>query len=83
MDFQSAVLEVFDNDISKIQFKASHNRKNAYMLIDNSGNAWIPSLENMSVFDFSYILNDSVVIGNILNKEDWHRICSYLDRHFI
>ncbi len=82
-DFQSAVLEVFDNDISKLQFKASHNRKNAYMLIDNSGNAWIPSSENMSISNFSYILNDNVIIGNIMNKEDWHKICSYLDRKMI
>ena len=82
-DFQSAVLEVFNNDISKLQFKASHNRKNAYMLIDNSGNAWIPSSENMSISNFSYILNDNVIIGNIINKEDWHKICSYLDRKII
>ncbi len=82
-DFQSTVLEVFDNDISKLQFKASHNRKNAYMLIDNSGNAWIPSSENMSTSKFSYILNDNVIIGNITNIDDWHKICSYLDRKFI
>ncbi len=82
-DFQSTVLEVFDDDISKLQFKASRNRKNAYMLVDNSGNAWIPSYENMSTSKFSYIFNDSVIIGNIANLEDWNKICSYLDRKLI
>lgn len=81
-NFQSAVLEVFDNNISKLQFKSSHNRKNAYMLINNSGNAWIPVLENMSLSEYSYILNDNVIIGNIANQEDWCKICSHLDRNF-
>lgn len=81
-DFQSEVLKVFDNDISKLQFKSSHNRKNAYMLIDNSGNAWIPSCENMSLAEYSYILNENVIIGNITNQKDWCKICSYLDREF-
>lgn len=81
-DFQATVLEVFDNDISRLQFKASHNRKNAYMLIDNSGNAWIPAYENMSLSKFSYVLNESVIIGNVKNSEDWNKICSYLDRRF-
>ncbi|MCI8411798.1 MAG: radical SAM protein [Clostridia bacterium] len=81
-DFQSAVLEVFHDNISKLQFKSSHNRKNAYMLIDNSGNAWIPTLENMSFSEYSYILNDNVIIGNITNKEDWCKICLHLDRNF-
>lgn len=82
LNFQSAVLEFFDNNISKLQFKSSHNRKNAYMLIDNSGNAWIPALENMSLSEYSYILNDNVIIGNIANQEDWCKICSHLDRNF-
>lgn len=81
--FQSAVLEVFDNNISKLQFKSSYNRKDAYMLINNSGNAWIPALENMSLSEYSYILNDNVIIGNIANQEDWCKICSHLDRNFI
>lgn len=81
-EFQSEVLEVFNNDITKLQFKASHNRKNAYMLIDNSGNAWIPSFENMCLSECSYILDDNVIIGNIANPEDWNKICSHLDRKF-
>ena len=81
--FQSAVLEVFDNNISKLQFKSSYNRKDAYMLINNSGNAWIPALENMSLSEYSYILNDNVIIGNIANQEDLCKICSHLDRNFI
>ncbi len=81
-DFQAKILEIFDNDISRLQFKASHNRKNAYMLIDNSGNAWIPAYENMSLSEFSYVFNENVIIGNIANLQDWNKICSYLDRKF-
>lgn len=81
-DFQSVILKVFDNNISKLQFKSSYNRKNAYMIINNSGNAWIPAFENMSLSEYSYVLNDSVIIGNIDNQEDWGKICSYLDKNF-
>lgn len=81
-EFQSKVLEVFCNDISKLQFKSSYNRKNAYMLIDNSGNAWIPAHENMSLSEYSYIMDENVIIGNIFNRKDWYKICSYLDRDF-
>lgn len=78
-EFQIAVLEVFDKDIGKVQFKDFSKRKNAYMLIDNSGNAWIPQIENMYLSKSSYNLNENTIIGNITNPEDWYRICSYLD----
>ena len=52
------------------------------MLIDNSGNAWIPAHENMSLSEYSYIMDENVIIGNIFNRKDWYKICSYLDRDF-
>ena len=52
------------------------------MLIDNSGNAWKTSFENMCLSECSYILDDNVIIGNIANPEDWNKICSHLDRKF-
>lgn len=80
LEFQSDVLKVFGNDSSKVQFKSFNDRKNAYVLIDNSGNAWIPSDKIMSDTEFSYDLGKDVIIGNICNPEDWDEICSYLDR---
>lgn len=50
------------------------------MLIDNSGNAWIPSEKIMSYTKFSYNLGKDVIIGNICNPQNWDEICSYLDR---
>lgn len=82
-EFQSGVLEVFNNDTSKLQFKDSDNRKNVYMLIDNSGNAWIPACKNMPVSKTSYNLNENTIIGNINNPEDWHKICENLDKSFV
>ena len=82
LEFKSAVSEVFNGDLSKIQFKNSKIRENAYMIVDNSGNAWIPSYDNMSLSKSSYIVNNDTIIGNIFNKEDWEEICSYLDRDF-
>ena len=49
-----------------------------YMLIDNSGNAWIPSKDIMSYTNFSYDLSNNVIIGNICNQKDWTKICAYL-----
>ena len=82
LDFQSAIIRVFDNDISKLQFKSSQDRMNTYMLIDNSGNAWIPSSDNISLSKFSFIVNGNRIIGNVGNPEDWNKICSLLDRDF-
>lgn len=78
LNFKSRVLKVFENDSSKIQFKSHNDRKNAYMLIDNSGNAWIPSKDIMSYTNFSYDLSNNVIIGNICNQKDWTKICAYL-----
>ena len=51
------------------------------MLIDNSGNAWIPSEEIMSKSKFSYTLDGNNIIGNINNSRDWNVICSYLHKN--
>ena len=82
LNFQSEILEVYGNNTGKIQFKSFNNRQNIYMLIDNSGNAWIPSKEKMSSSKCSYNLNEDTIIGNITNPKDWVKICSYLDKDF-
>ena len=80
LKFQDDVVKEFDGDISKLQFKSLSSRNKAYMLIDNSGNAWIPSTEYVISNNFMHNLNNRVIIGNINNKEDWSYICSHLDK---
>ena len=57
LEFQDSVLDIFNKGDRNVQFKSYLDRKNAYMLIDNSGNAWIPSSELMSLSKFSYSLD--------------------------
>ena len=82
LEFKSAVIEVFNDDYSKLQFKSYKDRKNAYMLVNNSGIAWIPSGEIMSLPNFPYLLGKNIVIGDIGNSKEWSRISSYLDKDF-
>lgn len=81
--FQTEVLKIFDKEIDKVQFKDYNKRKNIYMLIDNSGNAWIPSMERSDLSNNSYDLNANTIIGNITNSKDWTKICAYLDETHI
>ena len=69
LEFKKEILKVFKNDSKKVQFKSYQDRKKAYMLIDNSGNAWIPSEEIMSKSKFSYTLDGNNIIGNINNSK--------------
>lgn len=81
--FQTEVLKIFDKESEKVQFKDWNKRKNIYMLIDNSGNAWIPSMEKNDLSNNSYNLNANTIIGNITHPEDWTKICEYLDETHI
>lgn len=60
-----------------IQFKGYDSRNKLYMLIDNSGNAWIPEY-NQALFDNNRICEERKIIGNITKLEDWDKICKYL-----
>ena len=61
------------NHKNKIQFKGLKDRKCAYMLIDNRGNAWIPNFEHNRNG-----IEKRKFIGNIGNNVDWEEICQYL-----
>jgi len=75
-DYKNNVLEEFNS--KKIQFKSFHERDKTYMLIDNSGNAWIPSY-NIEKFDnYNKKSEERKIVGNITNFKDWKTICSYL-----
>lgn len=58
-----------------IEFKGYNLRNRAYMLVDNSGNAWIPQY-NQNLFDYcDGTIEKRDIIGNITNIDDWEKIC--------
>lgn len=68
-EFRNKIVKKFKDSDVKITFKNNNDRINKYMLIDNSGNAWIPSFEKKHI---------RKIIGNIKNKEDWKIIFKYI-----
>lgn len=71
-NFKKIVLKKY-NGPAQIEFKDNECRNKKYMLIDNSGNAWIQHYDiNQS--------NERVLIGNIQSKKDWHIICDKLKK---
>lgn len=77
LSFKSNVLKSFNNNFTKIQFKDFSARNKAYILIDNSGDAWIPTFDS-KVFNDNNEIEKRKIIGNIKNPDDWDKICSYL-----
>lgn len=65
------IIECNYNYKEKLQFKDENNRNNAYMMIDNSGDAWIPCYKDIEKND------ERKIIGNIKNSNDWSIIISY------
>ena len=65
-------IKIFKNT-EKLEFKESKSRVKRYMLIDNSGTAWIPEFEKNNTI--SNKLKERVIIGNIQNENDWEKIC--------
>ena len=50
-----------------IEFKSIKDRDKKYILIDNSGDAWLSSTQEHSF--------NRKIIGNIKNQKDWKKIC--------
>lgn len=69
-EIKEKILIQFNNN-KKIQFKSSTLRNRLYMLVDNSGNAFISSICNSKG-------DDRKIIGNIKNENDWFTIVKYL-----
>ena len=78
LEFKSKVLEIFENDSGKLQFKDFSVRNKSYMLIDNSGNAWVPSFESNNLDCSINNIENRNIVGSITNYKDWDKICSYL-----
>jgi len=78
-DYKSRVLKTFDDE-KKVQFKAFKDRNNAYMLVDNSGNAWVPIYDKEQVNNQNIEIEERKIIGNINNISDWDNIIYHLKK---
>lgn len=76
--YKSNVLSVIANN--NIQFKTFKERNNIYMIIDNSGNAWIPIYDKKVFKDKTLKIEERKLIGNINNINDWDKICCFLKK---
>lgn len=61
-----------------LEFKGYSSRNRAYMLVDNSGNAWIPEYNQNLFNDCNRTIENRDIIGNITNVDDWKSICKKL-----
>lgn len=61
-----------------VEFKGFDARNKAYMMIDNSGNAWIPEYSQKLFDNSEEILENRKILGNITNLSDWECICKTL-----
>ena len=77
-DFESKVLEIMADSKKVLEFKKCKDRVRHYMLIDNSGNAWVPEFEKaITNTDFKSV-SDRYIIGNIQDVNDWSKTCEFL-----
>lgn len=75
-DYKSNVLSIIKSS-KKVQFKDYNVRNRAYVLVDNSGNAWIPIYDKKIFNNKELKIEKRKLIGNIKNKYDWDKICYY------
>ena len=77
IDFKNNVIKKYSGDSNMLDFKNSERRNKTYVLINNSGDAWIPFFEDGISDNCLYNQEESKMIGNITNKKNWEKICSY------
>ena len=71
-DFLNVKQKIKIKDID-VQFKCSELKNKAYILIDNSGDAYVPPTRSLKT-------NERKIIGNIKEEKDWPKIISYLKK---
>lgn len=67
LKFKSDLIEIVGDKV-KLEFKDVKRRNKLYMLIDNSGNAFICNFDS----------KNREIVGNINNVNDWSKICDNL-----
>lgn len=75
--YKQKIISSYAN-LEKLEFKDYDSRVNKYMLIDNSGNAWIPEYNQFVFSDSNIKIEKRKIIGNINNVNDWGIICKKL-----
>lgn len=76
-NYKLNVLEMFDKKY-KVQFKGFKERSNTYMLIDNSGNAYVPVFNKDLINNQNLKIDERKIVGNINVQMDWDNIIYYL-----
>lgn len=71
LEIKSKIEQQYNDD--RIQFKNSIIRNKLYILIDNSGDAYVASTCNLKK-------DNRKIIGNIKEEKDWSKIIKYLKR---
>ncbi|MBQ6497312.1 MAG: radical SAM protein [Bacilli bacterium] len=74
--FKEDILKECSESEIKIEFKKNRDRVKNYILIDNSGNAWIPEFEKIITAENPD--SGRLIIGNIKHEDDWEKICQYV-----
>lgn len=79
-EFENYKLEILKNIDRKeiVEFKDFDTRNKVYMLIDNSGNAWIPEYNQRKFDNRIELFEKRNILGNITNQYDWEKICNIL-----
>lgn len=80
--FSDKVQNVIDDSTKIVEFKKCKDRVKRYMLIDNSGNVWVPEFEKIITNNNLDSLTDRLIIGNIKNVDDWQKICEFIEYNF-
>lgn len=71
--FKHTVLKNYKSK-NKVIFKDENKREKLYLLVDNSGNVWIPNFANYQKENH----NNRIILGNINNQNDWDSIINIL-----
>ena len=76
--FKQDIIYNFKGNTEKIQFKDRALRDKKYMMIDNSGNVWVPTALEDFKTDNIY---ERIIVGNVNNEGDWDNLYLFWEKH--
>ncbi len=76
-NYEKEILEK-SNKSDIIEFKGMEVRNKLYMLIDNSGNAWVSDYSQELLNDYNSDFYNRNIVGNITRRSDWTKICNVI-----